>query len=154
MTREWLLFLHLAGVVVWVGGMAFAHGCLRPAAAETLAPAERLKLMCEALGRFFVFVAWALVLIWVSGIAMFAQLSMAGGRPPMSWNAMALIALVMSVIFAVIWLRPHVRMQAALAAGDLGAAGAALAGIRRLVSVNLVLGFVTIAVATIGRLYN
>src|SRR5690606_27800705 len=124
------------------------------AAAATLESAERLRLLCAALGRFFVAVAWALAAIWISGIWMFAQLSMAGGRPPLSWNLMALIALVMTVIFAVIWLRPHSRMQAALAAGDLGAAGAALTGIRGLVLVNLALGFVTIAVATIGRLAN
>ncbi|NLD68091.1 MAG: hypothetical protein GX644_04670 [Limnobacter sp.] len=154
MTRELLLFLHLAGVVVWIGGMAFAHWCMRPAAVATLEPAQRLKLLCAALGRFFVAVAWALVAIWVSGISMFAQLSMAGGRPPLSWNLMALIALVMTAIFAVIWLRPHSRMQAALADGDLAAAAAALDRIRRLVVVNLGLGFLTIAVATIGRLAN
>ena len=152
--REVLLFLHIAAVVVWIGGMVFAHACLRPAALARLGPPQRLPLMHAALGKFFVVVAWALVLLWASGIAMFAQLSMAGGRAPLSWNLMAAIGFVMTAVFGAIWLRGHSRMQVALVAGDLPAAAAALDGIRRLVVLNLGLGFLTIAVATIGRLAN
>ena len=47
-----LLFVHLVGVVVWVGGMVFAHFFLRPAVAA-LEPAVRLRLMHDVLGRFF-----------------------------------------------------------------------------------------------------
>src|SRR5690606_13190855 len=35
-----LLFVHLISIVVWVGGMAFAHFCLRPAL-PLLPPPER-----------------------------------------------------------------------------------------------------------------
>ena len=38
-----LLFLHVAGVVVWVGGMFFAYVCLRPRAASQLEPPPRLR---------------------------------------------------------------------------------------------------------------
>ena len=38
-----LLFLHVAGVVVWVGGMFFAYVCLRPEAASQLEPPPRLR---------------------------------------------------------------------------------------------------------------
>lgn len=153
MKELWLL-LHLLAVVAWVGGMFFAHFCMRPAALETLSPPQRLPLFAQALGRFFTVVAGALVLLWGSGIAMFAQLSVAGGKPPLSWNLMAAIALVMTFVFAVIWLRRHPAMRAALAAGDLPGAAAALDGIRRLVVLNLALGVLTIAVATVGRLAN
>lgn len=152
--REVWLLLHLLAVVVWVGGMFFAHFCMRPAAVATLAPAQRLPFLGAALGRFFSAVAISLVLLWGSGIAMFAQLSMAGGKPPLSWNLMAGIALVMTAVFAVIWLRRHPAMLGALAENDLGAAGAALDGIRRLVALNLWLGVLTLAVATVGRLAN
>ena len=152
--REILLFLHLLAVVAWIGGMFFAHVCLRPAAVATLQPAQRLPLMAATLGRFFVAVAWSLVLLWGSGIAMFAQLAVAGGKPPLSWNLMAAIAVVMTIVFAALWLRGHPRMQAALEAGDLSGAGAALDGIRGKVMLNLVLGVATIAVATVGRLIN
>jgi uncharacterized membrane protein len=153
MRDVWLL-LHLLAVVVWVGGMVFAHFCMRPAAAATLEPAQRLPFLAEALGRFFSMVAGSLVLLWGSGIAMFAQLSVAGGKPPLSWNLMAVIALVMTGIFTVIWLRRHPSMVAALAERDFRSAGAALDGIRRLVALNLGLGVLTMAVATVGRWAN
>ena len=152
--REVWLLAHLVAVVIWIGGMFFAHFCMRPAALATLEPPQRLPMMSAALGRFFVAVAWSLALLWGSGIAMFAQLSVAGGKPPFSWNLMAAIALVMTAVFAVIWLRRHPAMQAALASGELKAAAAALDGIRRLVTLNLALGLLTIAVATVGRLAN
>jgi len=152
--RELWLFLHLAGVTVWVGGMVFAHFCMRPAAIATLQPPQRLQTMSAALGRFFVLVAWSLLLLWGSGVAMFGQFAAAGGKPPMSWNLMAAIALVMTVVFALIWLRLHPRMRAALAGGRPQDAAAALDAIRRLVTLNLALGFATIAVATLGRLLD
>jgi uncharacterized membrane protein len=44
MLRQILLLLHIASVIVWVGGMFFAYFCLRPAAAKLLQPPERLAL--------------------------------------------------------------------------------------------------------------
>src|SRR5690606_17874643 len=116
--REILLLLHLLAVVVWIGGMFFAHVCLRPAAVATLQPSQRLPLMSATLARFFVAVAWSLLVLWGSGIAMFGQLAAAGGKPPLSWNLMAAIAVVMTVVFAVIWLRHHPRMRRALEQGN------------------------------------
>jgi len=72
----------------------------------------------------------------------------------MSWNLMAAIAAVMTLVFAVIALRLHPRLRGAVAAGEWPKAAAALDSIRRLVVLNLVLGFLTIAVATLGRLAN
>jgi uncharacterized membrane protein len=152
--RELWLFLHLLAVVVWVGGMFFAHFCLRPAALATLQPPQRLPLMSATLARFFVAVACSLILLWGSGMAMFAQFAAASGKPPMSWNLMAIVGVVMTGVFLVIWLRAHPRMRSALEQGDGKAAVAALDGIRRLVVLNLLLGVATIAIATLGRLAN
>ncbi|MCO5101995.1 MAG: CopD family protein [Burkholderiaceae bacterium] len=148
MHQTWL-FLHLASVIVWIGGMSFAHFCLRPAAIATLQAPQRLPLMSSALGRFFVIVGWSIALLWVSGIAMFVEASSAGARPPWNWNAMAAIAFVMTIVFAVIVLRRHPRMREALEAGDLPAAGVALDGIRRLVVLNLALGWIVVAIAVL-----
>jgi uncharacterized membrane protein len=148
MHQTWL-FLHLASVIVWIGGMSFAHFCLRPAAVATLQAPQRLPLMSSALGRFFVIVGWSIALLWVSGIAMFLEATSAGARPPWNWNAMAAIAAVMTLVFGVIVLRRHPRMREALEAGDLPAAGSALDGIRRLVVLNLWLGWAVVAVAVI-----
>ena len=56
-----LLFLHLTGVAVWVGGMFFAWVCLRPVAAVQLQPPARLSLWLAVFARFFPWV-WGLLL--------------------------------------------------------------------------------------------
>lgn len=142
-----LVFLHLAGVIVWVGGMFFAHVCLRPVAAAQLPPPQRLPLLSAVLGRFFAAVTLALVLIWGSGIARFIQ---AGAPFPPHWHAMAGVGAGMTAIFAVIVLRYHRRLDAAVALQDWPVAGAAMSAIRHLVLVNLALGFVTVAIAVLG----
>jgi uncharacterized membrane protein len=48
-----LLFVHVLGVVVWVGGMFLMHFAVRPAAVELLEPPARLPLLTRVLGRFF-----------------------------------------------------------------------------------------------------
>ena len=142
-----LVLLHLLAVIVWIGGMFFAHVCLRPVAAAQLPPPQRLPLLAAILGRFFVVVGWALVLLWGSGLIRFAQ---AGAAIPASWLAMAGIAAVMTVILMLIVFRFHRPMVAAVAASDWPQAGAAMNAIRKLVLVNLVLGLIAVAVAVLG----
>jgi uncharacterized membrane protein len=142
-----LILLHLLAVIVWIGGMFFAHVCLRPVAAAQLPPPQRLPLLAAVLGRFFVAVGWALVLLWGSGLSRFAQ---AGAAIPASWLAMAGIAAVMTVILALIVFRFHRAMVAAVAASDWPRAGAAMNTIRQLVLTNLLLGVLTVAVAVLG----
>ena len=45
--------LHVLAALIWVGGMFFAHSSLRPTAAETLQPPERLRLLTGVFKRFF-----------------------------------------------------------------------------------------------------
>ena len=47
--------VHVLAVLVWVGGMVFAHFFLRPALV-LLEPPQRLRLMHEVLRRFFAIV--------------------------------------------------------------------------------------------------
>ena len=145
-----LLFVHLAAAIVWVGGMVFAHFALRPAAAATLEPPQRLALMAAALGRFFAWVVVAVVAIVASG---FALVAVAGGFRAAGANvhAMTGVGLAMAVIFAWIRWAAYPRLVAAVAVGDWPAGAAALGRVRRWVSVNLVLGALTVALATLGR---
>ncbi len=62
---------------------------------------------------------------------------------------MAALAAVMTVVFAWIVLRHHPRMRKALDAGETAAAAGALDEIRRLVVLNLALGWLTVALATL-----
>jgi len=68
-------------------------------------------------------------------------------------HVMFAIGVVMSLIFAFIRLVPFPRLRSALAAQQLPAAAGHLDRIRKLVAVNLVLGVVTIATATVGRAF-
>jgi len=147
MVRNVLVLIHLMAVIVWIGGMFFAHFCLRPVAAAQLQPPQRLPLLAAVLGKFFKFVGLALLLLWGSGLIRFAQ---AGPAIPANWHAMAALALVMTLIFGVIVLRDYRRMRAALKIQDWPSAGKAMNAIRSLVLTNLVLGFITVIVAISG----
>lgn len=141
------LFIHLLGVIVWVGGMVFAHACLRPALA-VLPPPQRLNLMRQALGRFFPMVWAALVCILVSGVAMLLAVGMA--QAPGAWHLMLFTGLVMGGVFLSIWFGPWQRFQRAVVAEDWATAALALPVIRQRVAFNLVLGILTVAIATLG----
>lgn len=146
-----MLFLHVMAVVVWVGGMWILHLAVRPAAVEVLQPAQRLPLMTAALGRFLAWALLAVLVTLVSGVAMMAGGGVRGLHP--SVHLMALLGLVMALIFAWVRFAHYPRLKAAVAAQDWPGAGARLDGIRRLVGINLVLGVITIAVATLGRAF-
>lgn len=146
--RSFLILLHLAGVIVWVGGMFFAHFCLRPSAAQLLPPPQRLPLMAATLGRFFKAVSLAIGLILVSGVALFM---MYGASPaPWPWHLMALCGLIMAGVFIDILRRPFRRLREAVAAEDWPTGGAAMDGIRLRVSFNLMLASITIAAAVMS----
>lgn len=142
-----LLFAHLASVIVWVGGMAFAHFCLRPAALP-LPPAQRLGLWSGVFGRFFPIVWLAIAVIVASGFAMLLEVGFA--QAPRSWHVMAAVGLVMSGIFASIWFGPWRALQQAVAAESWAQGAQALNLIRQRVTINLVLGVLTVLLATLG----
>ena len=74
-----------------------------------------------------------------------------------AWGGVALhvhlmlgMGLVMMLVFIYIFFVPYATLKNAVAAQDWPAGGRALAGIRRLVTFNLVLGILTVIVATGG----
>jgi uncharacterized membrane protein len=143
--------LHVLSIVVWVGGMAFAHFFLRPAVAP-LDPPVRLRLMHDVLGRFFKAVLVASLLTLASGVWMLGRVakqavqSGGGFEMPLAWTVMAVLGVAMVAIFMHIRFALYKRLNAAVRASDWSAGGAALAQIRRWVSVNLGLGVLIIAV--------
>jgi uncharacterized membrane protein len=143
--------LHVLSIVVWVGGMAFAHFFLRPAVAP-LDPPVRVRLMHDVLGRFFKAVLAASLLTLASGVWMLGrvakQVVQSGGsfEMPLAWTLMTVLGVAMVAIFMHIRFALYKRLNAAVGASDWSAGGAALAQIRRWVSVNLGLGVLIIAV--------
>lgn len=145
--QHFSLFLHLVGVIVWVGGMAFAYFCLRPAAVA-LPPPQRLTLWESVFARFFPLVWIAVVLILVTGLGKLMGVGFA--TAPKAWHVMMLIGLVMVAVFASIWFGPWRALKLSVAAQDWASGAIALNRIRQRVALNLVLGVITVAVATLG----
>lgn len=141
--------LHLLAIIVWLGGMAFAHFFLRPAVAQ-LEPPARLKLMHEVLGRFFRAVMWASLLTLGTGLWMLGrvakQVVQAGGSfsLPLGWTLMLVLGLLMVAIFMYIRFALYKRLGRALADADWAAGGAAMAQIRHWVATNLSLGLLIV----------
>jgi uncharacterized membrane protein len=146
-----LLVLHLLGVIVWVGGMFFAHQCLRPVAAAQLEPPQRLTLWVGVLGRFLAWVRVAAPVVVLAGLAMLLNIGFA--HAPRHWHAMFLLGLVMFAVYGHVHAAGYPRLRREVAAGNWKAAAAALAMIRRLVGLNILLGLATILIATLGHLF-
>lgn len=150
-----LQFVHVMAVILWVGGMLFAHCFLRPAAAK-LEPPVRLKLMASVLGPFLDAVMAAIALILLTGTGMIgmaaSQAAQTGGAffMPRSWTLMASGGIVMMAIYGHIRFALYKRLNAAVTASDWPAGGQAMGGIRRWVGVNLLLGIAIVAVIFLG----
>jgi len=144
------LTLHLLGTIVWVGGMFFAHMALRPAAQALLEPPQRLPLLKQVLDGFFPWVWISILLILASGYWIF--FATYGGKTLLYVHVMQAIGLVMMGLFTYLWFGPYQAMGRALAAKEIPAAGAAMAKIRRIIGINLILGL-TEAVLGGSRLF-
>ncbi|MEO8185741.1 MAG: CopD family protein [Burkholderiaceae bacterium] len=145
-----LLFAHVLSVVVWVGGMFVLHFAVRPSAARLQEPSVRLTFLSSTLGRFMSWAALAIVVLLASGLAM---IWIGGGfrNAHLSVHLMLAVGLVMMLLYLHIRVAPFKRMRRAVMASDWAAAAANLDTVRKMVLINLALGFITIAIATIGR---
>ena len=145
-----LKLLHVLSIVVWVGGMVFAHFFLRPAAMQ-LPPPQRIPLMHATLQRFFRTVVVAVLVVFVTGgwmIGRAAKETVQAGlafNMPLDWTLMAALGVLMMAIFAHIRFALYKRLDKAVAAQDWPVGGAALASIRTWVGANLAIGVVIIA---------
>lgn len=143
------IVLHLWAAVIWVGGMFFAYMILRPAAGA-LEPPLRMPLWARSFGRFFPWVWTAVVLLPVTGYWMIFQM---GGfaAVPIDIHLMQGLGIVMIMIYLHVFFAPYRRFVQAVHSSDWEAAAKNLAQIRVLVGLNLVLGLLTVAIASAGR---
>ena len=144
--------IHVLSIVLWIGGMAFAHFFLRPAVAQ-LEASVRLRLMHDVLGRFFQVVLVASLLTLISGVWMLGrvakQVVQSGGsfEMPLAWTVMAVLGIVMVAIFMHIRFVLFKRLGQAVAASEWSAGASVMAQIRRWVSINLGTGFLVLLVS-------
>jgi uncharacterized membrane protein len=147
------LILHSLSAVVWVGGMFFALLALRPATAP-LEPGPRLELWSRVLDRFFAWVLAAIVLLLATGYLMIFGVYGGFGAIGLHIHLMQGLGIVMILLFFHLYFAPWRRFRAALARQDFPAAAGQLNQIRVIVTVNLVLGLVTVAVGSSGRYWG
>ena len=116
---------------------------LRPAAAELLAPPQRLALMAQTLERFFRLVWVTIVVLLLTGLAMLLGVGMKNA--PAGWHAMLGIGLVMFARFGHLYFGPFRRLKQAVSAADWPEGGRRAGQIATLSMVNLGLGVLAIA---------
>jgi uncharacterized membrane protein len=147
--------LHVLSIVIWIGGMFFAHAFLRPAAA-TLPDETRLKLMHDVLGRFFKVVTVVSVVALFTGYWMMGHVAknvvQAGGSftAPMHWTVMAIVGTLMVLIYGHIRFALYGKFAKSLTTNNHAQAHVYLNKTRQWVLVNLVLGVGLVALTLLA----
>lgn len=147
------LALHALAAVVWVGGMAFVHWFVRPAAGALDGPV-RQRLMRDILARFFPAVWAAIAVLLASGYYMIVAGLGGFAGAGLHVHVMQAVGILMMLIFAHVYFAPWRRFRAAVDGGDAEGGAKHLGLIRRLVTVNLALGLILVALASSGRYWG
>ena len=141
--------LHILAIVIWVGGMFFAHQVMRPAAVSTLEPPQRLQLWVAGFKRFFPWVWLCIVTVLATGLWMYLQFP----QPRVFMHIMLGLGIVMMLIFFHVFFAPYNKLKKAVAEERWKDGGAALNQIRMLVGINTLVGIATIVIATAGKYF-
>lgn len=145
------IMLHMLSAVVWVGGMIFAYQFLRPAAAAQLEPPQRLSLWVAVFKRFFPLVWLSIILLPLTGYLMIFSIWTSMATTPLYVHLMNGLGSVMILIFLHVFFAPYKRLCRAVEAQQWPEGGKALAQIRILVGINVLLGLSAIVIASAGR---
>lgn len=141
--------IHIISAVLWVGGMFFALQILRPSAAELLPPPDRLRLWRNVFARFFPWVWGIVIALPVSGYALMGQFGFDAFG--MHVKIMQVIGFIMIFIFMHLFFAPYKKLCRAVDSEQFPEAGKQLQQIRWLVTVNVILGVILVAIAASGR---
>lgn len=145
------LVLHLLSAVVWVGGMFFAYMFLRPTAAAQLEPPARLTLWVGVFNKFFPFVWLALLFLPLTGYVMIFDIWGSMGNAPLYVHIMNGLGIVMILIYLHVYFAPFKRLKEAVIKQDWPEGGRNLNIIRKMVSINTMIGLIVIIIASAGR---
>ena len=144
---------HVLAAVIWVGGMFFALVILRPSTGP-LDPPTRLALWQRVFARFFPWVWGAVAVLLVSGFAMVIWGFGGFAKIGTYVHLMMGLGILMMLIYAHLYFAPWRRFRRAVAAGEWPVAAKYIDQIRLLVTINLVLGLITVVVGAAGRYYG
>lgn len=145
-----LLALHVVAATIWIGGMFFAYVVLRPSVAGIEPASERPKLWRRVFDRFFLFVSISVVTLLVTGYAIifvhYGGFAGTGGHI----HIMNALGLIMFAAYGHLRFAAWPKFRNAVDDEDFETAGRRLDLIRKIVAMNLGLGWVTIIVAVTG----
>jgi uncharacterized membrane protein len=144
---------HVVAAVIWVGGMFFALMILRPSTGP-LDPPTRLALWQRVFARFFPWVWGAVAVLLISGFAMVIWGFGGFAKIGTYVHLMMGLGIIMMLIYAHLYFAPWQRFRRAVAAGEWPVAAKYIDQIRLLVTINLVLGLITVVVGAAGRYYG
>ena len=144
---------HVVAAVIWVGGMFFALMVLRPSTGP-LDPPTRLALWQRVFARFFPWVWGAVAVLLVSGFGMVIWGFGGFAKIGTYVHLMMGLGIIMMLIYAHLYFAPWRRFRRAVAAGEWPVAAKYIDQIRLLVTINLVLGLITVVVGAAGRYYG
>jgi uncharacterized membrane protein len=144
---------HIVAAVIWVGGMFFALVVLRPSTGP-LDPPTRLALWQRVFARFFPWVWGAVAVLLVSGFSMIIWGFGGFDKIGTYVHVMMGLGIIMMLIYAHLYFAPWQRFRRAVAAGEWPVAAKNIDQIRQLVTINLVLGLITVVVGAAGRYYG
>lgn len=151
MTMTVLLALHIVAATIWVGGMFFAYVVLRPAVGGIEPPPERARLWRRVFERFFLYVSLSVLALIATGYGMIFLVfgGFAGVDPYV--HIMHAVGLIMFLAYGHLRFAAWPKFRNAVDSDDFEQAGRRLGLIRKIVAVNLGLGWVTVIVGATGR---
>jgi len=146
-----LIFLHVVGAVVWVGGMIAMRFAAHPAFMEIGDPKERLPKIAKGLKRLFMLVLPFVMILAATGTV----LTIGYGIKHTDFSYLTHIKegvwTIMLINLVAMMIRRS-KAQKAMQEGDYTKAGALLGLIGRvMVPINIALGLVAIAVGALLR---
>ena len=144
---------HIVAAVIWVGGMFFALFVLRPSTGP-LDPPTRLALWERVFARFFPWVWGAVAVLLVSGFSMIIWGFGGFDKIGTYVHVMMGLGIIMMLIYAHLYFAPWQRFRRAVAAGEWPVAAKNIDQIRLMVTINLVLGLITVVIGAAGRYYG
>ena len=145
------LTVHILASVIWVGGMFFAYVLLRPALGAidqgTIDSGQRLTIWVSVFKKFFPWVWLCIVMLLASG---FLMISLMGGFGSIGIHVYIMMGLgiLMMAIFKFIYVAPFRHLCRGVEEQKWELAAYALGTIRKLVATNLILGILTIVIAS------
>ncbi len=145
--RNTLLAVHLLCATIWVGSGFAAVVVLRPAL-NLLDAGPRLQVQMNTLKKFFFYVWHVMPLMLLTGWAMVYSAWGSFAILPLSINIMQGTALIMAGIFIYTYFRPWQSLRRAIRP-----TAEQMASVRKLVTVNFVLGFLGVTAGALGHVW-